>query len=275
LTSFALRFTLAFLVVVPLFAQQPFITDQSVVNAASLGREQVRRLAPGSIASIFGGALATETLVASVPLRESLGGTRVTFDGYPAKLYFVSPTQINLMVPVAVLPPGTTAKRVAVVVHTPRGESPAAIVDVTPTAVGVFTQNASGSGPAVAVNTNPDGSISLNTAETPVRPGGYLTIYATGLGATSPPLPEEGIAPFDPLAVAQTRPVVLLDVVTVPVLYAGRAPGFAGLDQINVQVPVQLGDACNASLIIVTGSASQTSVSQTVQVFVRNQGSCP
>ena len=262
--------------VAPLLAQQPFITDQSVVNAASLGREERRRLAPGSIASVFGGALATDTQIASLPLPESLAGTRVTFDGHPAKLYFVSPAQINLMVPVAVLPPGTTlSRRVAVVVHTERGQSPTAMVEVGPTGIGVFTQSASGTGAAVAVNTNPDGSTSLNTAQTPVRPGGYLTIYATGLGATSPPVPDDGIAPLDALSFALEQPFVFIDVRSAQVLYAGRAPGFAGLDQINVQVPAEMGNACPANLLIGTGSPFNSSVSQPAQVYVRNEGSCP
>ena len=71
----------------------------STVNAASYGAPQLPSIAPGSIATIFGSNLATDTVAAtSTPLPNQLGGTTVTVDGVRAPLFYVSPTQINFQV---------------------------------------------------------------------------------------------------------------------------------------------------------------------------------
>lgn len=90
----------------PVVAQ---LTIFAVVNAASYDAG----VAPGSIISIFGTGLASQTAqAASVPLPATLGGTSVTISGLGnVPLYFVSPTQINAVVPfqIPVLGSGSTS----------------------------------------------------------------------------------------------------------------------------------------------------------------------
>ena len=87
---------------------------------------------------------------------------------------------------------------------------------VTPSAPSLFTLNQTGAGQAAAVNA--DGSV--NTALSPVKVGGFLSLYATGGGNSN--LPVSATIGGVPAAVQ----------------YAGQAPGQpAGLMQINVQVP--------------------------------------
>ena len=78
----------------PIVAQPTIL---AVVNAASYDAG----VAPGSIISIFGTGLASQTAqAANVPLPTSLGGTSVAIRGNGnVPLYFVSPTQINAVVP--------------------------------------------------------------------------------------------------------------------------------------------------------------------------------
>jgi hypothetical protein len=68
----------------------------ALVNAASYDRT----VAPGSLAALFGSAMATQIASAStLPLPTTLGGVTVKMNGINAPLFFVSPNQINLQVP--------------------------------------------------------------------------------------------------------------------------------------------------------------------------------
>ena len=80
---------------------------------------------------------------------------------------------------------------------------------------------------------------------TPARIGGFVSIYSTGLGATQPAVASGERAPTSPLATVITQPTVTIGGQSATVTFAGLAPGFAGVYQVNVQVPtgVTLGDA--------------------------------
>jgi uncharacterized protein (TIGR03437 family) len=90
------------------------------------------------------------------------------------------------------------------------------------------------------VTVNLDGSI--NSAASPAHIGDVLTIYAIGLGATSPAVATGAPAPSaEPLARVSPTPVVIfgaaLGRIFVAPQFAGLTPGFAGLYQVNVAVP--------------------------------------
>jgi uncharacterized protein (TIGR03437 family) len=88
------------------------------------------------------------------------------------------------------------------------------------------------------VATRIDGSVITNDA--PARPGDIVTLYATGLGDTVPPVIYSTAASKAASLKLLSDFKVLLDGAPLDpslVLYAGIAPGFAGLYQINVQIP--------------------------------------
>jgi uncharacterized protein (TIGR03437 family) len=93
-----------------------------------------------------------------------------------------------------------------------------------------------------AVTTRDDGS--AITPDKPVNPGDDVILYVTGLGQTMPPiqyceLPTKA-APLKQLADLK----VALDGIVVDagnITYAGIAPGFAGLYQVNLQLPASIG----------------------------------
>src|SRR5580704_13800683 len=85
-----------FAVLVPgiTFAAVPVVNN--ITDSAGYGP----RVAPGSLASLFGSGLATAATSASgFPLATSLDGTTVSVAGTLAPLLYVSPAQINFQVP--------------------------------------------------------------------------------------------------------------------------------------------------------------------------------
>jgi uncharacterized protein (TIGR03437 family) len=101
----------------------------------------------------------------------------------------------------------------------------------------VFTQDSTGAGPAAAINASDGMPVSSSN---PLHMSDYMELFLTGLGAT-------------------TQPVVTIGGSSCPVTYAGPAPGFVGLDQINCQVPSGLA-ANPAAVLIVTAGARSSNV---------------
>lgn len=79
---------------------------------------------------------------------------------------------------------------------------------------------------------------SLVTPESPAVDGEVVLLYATGLGPVSNTPGDGTPAPDAPLEVTKTPPQVWIDGQAASVLWSGLAPGFVGLYQINVQVPM-------------------------------------
>ncbi len=205
----------------------PAIETGGVVNAATF----TAGVAGGGIISIFGRNLTAgdSTSASALPLPTSLAGTSVAVDGRPAPLYFVSPTQINAQLPVE----AQDLRSVNVVVTTAGGSSTALQVQTSPVAAGVFSLDGTGRGLAAALHA--DGR-AVN-AQQPAAPGEIIQIFVTGLGATTPAVANGAAAPSEPLARTLQTPAVTLDGIAAEVRFSGLAPGFAGLNQVNVVVP--------------------------------------
>lgn len=198
-------------------------TINAVLNAASYSTS----IAPGSLAAIFGSGLASGQLAAaSVPLPTQLSGTVVQIGGKPAPLYFVSPQQINFQVPFEV-----TGGTVPLVVIAPGGQSAVLQLVISPTAPALFTRAANGLGRALVFNS------SFQQANAP-KSGDTIVLYATGLGVTVPPAQTgAGGSASTPLNQAGVTPSVNIGGKNATVLFAGLAPSFVGVYQLNVVVP--------------------------------------
>ena len=211
----------------------PVFTMAGVVNAASFNQGAAAGnpgLAAGSLVSIFGAALSPETRAASfLPLPVTLGSTVVTVGGQPAPLIYVSPTQINLQVPFELT--GATAD---IVISHPGGRSATITAPLASTQPGVFFSASTGLG---AILQNSDGKL---TSERPAKAGDFLQVYATGLGAVSPPVATGLGAPLNRLSNTVEQARVTIAGRDAPVAFAGLAPGFAGLYQLTIQVPAGL-----------------------------------
>ncbi len=230
-----------------------FVPPISVTNAATYSTNP---LSAGTIAALFPAVPANPTLPANpiasgtasapagqFPIPSTLSDTQVTVAGIPTPLLFVSPGQNNIILPQSLTVNGT-ADLLAVRPSTGQIYG-GAEVDLSAASPGLFTIGALGSGPVLAVNVQ-DGTI--NSASHPVLRGQYVILYGTGVGPVPNPPADGAAASGQP---AGDLPTVLIHAPTgttlIPanVTYSGLAPGFAGLWQINVQIPAnaQSGDA--------------------------------
>jgi uncharacterized protein (TIGR03437 family) len=171
-------------------------------------------------------------------------------NGIAAPLVYVSPDQINAIVPYEVA--GSTQATIQVLYgDTPAPSWSMPVVTATPS---VFTVSGSGVGQASAVN--PDGSV--NSASNPAARGTFVQIYATGGGQTAP-AGSTGAVAAGPANLLAT-PVVQIGGVNAQVIYAGAAPGEAdGVVQINVLIPASLTPGGALPVVIsIDGVSSQT-----------------
>ncbi|MGH9837853.1 MAG: hypothetical protein ACREEM_03625, partial [Blastocatellia bacterium] len=117
----------------------------TTVSAASYAPSAA--VAPDSIVAAFGAKLATGTALATtLPLPTTLGGTAVRVNGQLAPLFFVSPGQVNY-----VIPSGVAAGAATVMVNAGDGSVSQGTVQISAAAPGVFTANANGLGVVAAV----------------------------------------------------------------------------------------------------------------------------
>ncbi|HUR45975.1 MAG TPA: IPT/TIG domain-containing protein [Candidatus Saccharimonadales bacterium] len=197
---------------------------RAAVDAASFSSS----IAPGSLITIFGTNLATSTHSADIfPLPNELGGVRVTFEGAFLSIVYVSDTQINAQLPFSAA--GTGILRATY----PSGSSELRIT-ISPLAPAIFrSQTLKGYIPSVIHQNG-----TLVSAESPARPGEIISVFMTGLGQPVSSLATGAVAPaFPPVQVSKSVVVSFGPDSRVDAAFAGLAPGFAGLNQVNVQVP--------------------------------------
>lgn len=223
----------------------PLITPGGIIPAAS--RTYPLSVAPGQFVSIYGQMLAGSTAAAaSVNYPTLLADTQVFVNGAACHLTSVSPEQINFVVPT-----GVTGLAKLMVKNTAGSHTVNVLLD--PAVPAIFTQNQSGSGPASALNATNNGVV---TAANPLHAGEFLELFLTGLGATT------NRAGLD---VANLQPTVTISGAPCEVSYAGRAPGFEGLDQINCKVPAGLGANPSAQVVVVSGNRGSNIATLAVQ----------
>jgi uncharacterized protein (TIGR03437 family) len=236
----------------PVTADPPSIRPNlGVVDAASYAPV----LTPGELGTIFGYSLANASAGAgSLPLTNSLGGTQVAIGGVPAPLLYVSPSQINFQVPWEL----ALQSQATVAVATPFGASSARTAALTvnlhAVAPAIFAANGSGNGQGDVISLQGQ----LAAAATPVTRGQYVMIYCSGLGAVSNQ-PATGAAAVDASSTTIRTPSVTIGGVQASSNFAGLAPGYVGVYQVNALVPVTItpGPAVPLSLSI-DGVSSNT-----------------
>lgn len=213
----------------------PASTSTSVLSAASLLPGAV---APGQLLSLFGEGIG--------PAAGSSATTTVLFNDKPAPLFYTGPNQINLQAPYSLA--GTATAEVQVIRDGILRAK--AAVSVTDAAPAIFTTS-NGSGQAAALNE--DGS--YNSTGAPAARGSVLMLFATGEGKTNP-ISVEGQVPGFPLPVPILPVTVRIGGYLGEVIYAGAAPGFPGLMQINVRIPIGFLGPGTQSVTLQVGTAT-------------------
>jgi uncharacterized protein (TIGR03437 family) len=223
-------------------AQNPVISPGGLGNAASFQAP----LAPGSLFSIFGSRLSSQTANAlTIPLSTQLGGVTVKFTNgstiIDAPMLYVqpdgaNPSQINAQVPWDLVTPGTTATVSVVVSHDGVSSAPTSVT-IGPFSPGIFASGTQG----VVVN-YPDGTLAwpansvAGLTTHPAAPGSVVIVYATGLGGVDH-TPANGDISGATLANTLTVPQVMIGGITAQVVFSGLAPQFVGVNQLNVIIP--------------------------------------
>jgi uncharacterized protein (TIGR03437 family) len=247
---------------------QPFIS--AVLNAGSFGSPGT--VAPGSIVSIFGFGFGPADNLTPFP-QTNVNGSTVMFGATPTPMFALASMegQINAMVPTELPTSGT----VNLTVQSNLGTSVPLSVNLVPAVPGIFyfpdpavsnRRNAAalfGNTAWIAMPTSmaagmgiPTDCASLSKLSTcgqPAHAGDVIQIFVTGLGKATPGGEPTGavlatgkVSPADgnPLYLTVAKPIVTIGGQTVTAQFSGIAPGFAGLYQVNVQIPagVQTGD---------------------------------
>lgn len=236
-----------------LLAVGTVIYDGGIVNAADPLNTAV---IPGAIMSIYGASLAPTTMTGTVPLPTDLQGVQVLVDNVPAPLMFVSPGQINFVVPWEVVSP---EMQTTIVVQNNGVLSPPIQGPMWGDAAAVFTLNQQGQGAVLIANTGiiaaPLGAF---PGSRPAKRGEYIEIYATGLGPVHRPPPDgEASGSLDwtlnSCDVLWSGGGANANVIYDKPTYVGLTPSFPGLYQIDIQVPDTPG--------LLTGDAVQLAIS--------------
>ena len=242
----------------------PLPTIDSVTNAASyLQYSFTSGMAPGSVISILGTTLGPATpltaqLTANGLVSTTLGNTSVIINNQPSPLLYVSPTQINAIVPYA------TAEIATLKVVSNGVSSNIVTIPVAHASPALFTVGENGKGQGSILNQ--DGTV--NSSANPAAKGSIIVLYGDGAGQTTPAEVDGAITSV----VAPLLPQPLLPVTVqiggqeAQVNYAGAATSFvAGVLQVNVQIPAGVPSG-NVPVVLKVGDASsQAGVTVAIQ----------
>ena len=209
-------------------------------GAAVSSAAPVAEAAPGSLASIYGTSLSpAQAQAGAQPLPTNLGGASATVTDSAgvvraAPLLFASAAQVNLQVPGGTAPGLATVQVTGAVAQQFQ-------LDVQPVAPTLFSLGANGGGVAAATAVRVDAANpNLQTPVLVFTCGGsgcapapialgidtpvYVSLYGTGIRGRS----------------SLSAVAVVINGIRLPAAYADAAPGFTGLDQINVALPLSL-----------------------------------
>jgi len=225
----------------------PIVSANGVVNAASFAPQ----ISPGSLATVFGTNFALTNAGAKPPYPTSLAGVSISVNGQAAPILFVTPNQVNFQVPWE-----TALGSATVTVSVNGGASNGLTVPVLGAAPGLFTQS---SGQAVVQNSD----YSLNGPSNPAKAGSTIMAYLSGSGPVSPAVADGVATPTNTLVSATSLSSATIGSSTAQVAFAGLAPGFVGLVQVNVVVPSGLPTGAYPLAITI---GSETSNAATISV---------
>jgi len=234
------------------------------VNGASL---QAGSTSAGAILTVFGDSgLADSALAASTSsLPSKLGTTSVTITDsanttQTCQLYYVSPQQINLVIPDRI-----AAGKATLNVQRDGGNTRSGTITVDAVAPGLFTMNASSLGAITGLRIDASGQrtdvpvFTYNTTQkafvaAPIDLGAttdqvYLSIYGTGI---------RGFGSLSNISAT-------IGGKAIPVIGAAAQPQYAGLDQVNIgPLPRTLASG-SASLLLKVNSASANTVTLSIK----------
>lgn len=243
---------------IPLSGSSAFLNPTGVLSAASFAPAG-NPVSPGEFVALFGTGLAAGNQTAKPPYPTTLNNVTVTVNGTQAPIYSVTHLpqfdQINCLIPY-----GTTGATAKIVVANGSATSNTVTVPVAPTSPGIYSLDQSGSGAGAVEHANG----SVVNASNPANPGETVVIYLTGMGAVTPPVPDGTASTGSPLN-KTVPPIVYIADQQANVIFSGLAPGFPGLYQINVTIPMTISGGGNYPVGILTNNAFHDQIFIAVQ----------
>jgi len=227
----------------------PTISPNGAVNAASY--QVGNGVAPGSYISLFGTGLSDDTNVAStgfLPL--GIDSVGVSFDvpsaglSLPGRMYYVSPTQLNLQVPWELQ--GQTSALIKVTVEDSQGALYA--LPLVPYSPAFFLN-----GEFVDAEDTAGNEISSSN---PATGGQTVVLYLNGLGPVDHQPPTGQPTPQSPAAQTLAHPTVTIGGQQAQVQFSGLTPGYSGLYQVTVVVPSGLSAGVQPVALVINGIAA-------------------
>ena len=232
----------------------------ATVTLATAG--QVEPFAGESIVSVYGINLAGGTASAvSLPLPTSLDGNTVTVTdssgvARQASLFYVSPSQINFEIPA-----GTATGTATVTFQNQNGTIQSTTISIGSVSPGIFELNGAGLVAALVLPV-------ISGTQQPLQP-----VYQIASGSVIPlpidlgPSTEQVYLEMYGTGIRNAKSVtVTVGGLSVPVLYAGAAPGFAGEDQVNIgPLPQSLAGKGSVNILLTADGQAANTVNVTIQ----------
>ena len=245
-------------------APDPLTTPAPTLALVANAEGGVATIAPNSWVEIKGSNLAPagDSRIWQSPdfvlnrLPTALDGVGVTVNGVPAYVYYISPTQVNILTP-----PNAISGSVPVQVSVNGVVGANFMVQAQAESPSFFIF---GSGPYIAA-THANGSYIGSTGlypglTTPAQPGETIVMYANGFGSTSIPVVSGSETQSGTLS---PMPVITIGGVAAAVTFAGLvAPGEF---QFNVVVPPSLANGDQPTIAMYNGLTTQAGTLVTVQ----------
>jgi len=242
----------------------PIASAGGVVNNGTFASGEA--LAQGDIAAVFGSQFDYDAPQGAVnlPLLTSLDNVQVLVNGTPAPVYYVSASQINFEIPID----ASTANGGGGTIQVVRNGTPGNLiyVDINVQAPRFIVYDG-----GYGIMTTPAGALT-GIPSSPVKVGDTITIYALGLGPTSPPVASGTASPGAPFAVVPGTTEVCFGVETpfeqapcAKASFAGLSPNYVGLYQVNVTIPSGIQSGNSTMLLLLVDNVESTPVQLAVQ----------
>jgi len=267
------------------------VADRPTINGVLSGASfrSPGTVAPGSIISIFGVGFGLKDNLLAFP-SNNVNGTQVLFGKTAAPIFALASLegQINVLVPYELPPSGT----VDLTVTSASGTSKVSTINLAPSVPAMFfytdprlstRRNAvallpnsvwvsmpPAMGRAMGLPDDCTGIAKISPCAQPAHVGDVLQFFVTGMGRATPggdpagkPLATGSVAPASgPLYLTIDMPIVTIGGMPATVQFSGIAPGFAGLYQINAQIPagIQTGDDVPVKIEMPGGAADTATI---------------
>jgi uncharacterized protein (TIGR03437 family) len=235
----------------------PDIVIATAANSAS--QNPPSQASPGMSVTLKGQNLSDVTAVTLTNPPVKSGDVEVFLGGEARPIQYVSPGQINFLVPLQ------AGENVPLSVQVKRGPDSSQFfsLDLTNITPAIYTMNQQGFGQAAVLVANsdvivgPPGAVEGRTSRAAAR-GEIIQIYCTGLGKVNNPPPPGQPASLTVLSETLIVPQVLIGGKVAPLGFSGLGPGLTGLYQINATIPADapVGSSVEIQLQFPNGAVS-------------------